>query len=112
VKRWHSFCVDSDLHLPTDCMTQNMEVTFYSHEVAMTTNSLHLLIVVEYYLMRWEWRYLFLYANFVALFLSKISNSALCLNRMLQNVHLPLLPGTAFKTNVSYSVYCFCVLTL
>jgi hypothetical protein len=87
-----------------------MEITFYSQEVAMATNSLYLLIIAEYYLIRWEWRYLFLYANCIALFLSKFRNTVLNLNRMLQNVHLPLLPGTSFKTNVSCSVYCFCVL--
>jgi hypothetical protein len=43
-------------------------------------------------------------------FLSKFRHTVLHLNRMLQNVQLPLLPGTSFKTNVSYSGYCFYIL--
>jgi hypothetical protein len=75
----------------------------------MTTASVTF-IDQSWILIRWAWRYLFLYASIIAPFLSKFRHTVFHLNRMLQNVHLPLLPGTSFKTNVSYSGYCCYIL--
>jgi hypothetical protein len=48
---------------------------------------------------------LFLYVNCVVLILCSLEYYILYINRMLRNVRLPLLPGTSFKSNVSYYVF-------